>query len=44
MKKNSQGWYTFANGTCTWFFGLSAQELKAEIRKHGKLVSFEATK
>ena len=44
MKENSQGWETVADGTCTWVLGLSAQERKVEIRKHGKLVSFEATK
>ena len=44
MKKNSQGWYIFADGTCTWFFFFFSQELKVEIQKHGKLVSFEAIK
>ena len=40
----TRGWYTFADGTKTWFAGLSAQEKKVEIRKHGKIVKFEPTK
>ena len=40
MKKNSQGWYTFSDGYRAWFYGLSAQELKVEARKHGRLVEF----
>lgn len=36
----SQGWYTFEDGTRFWTYGLSAQEKKVEIRKHGKIISF----
>lgn len=43
MKKNTQGWYTFADGTQAWFFGLSAQEKAREVRKHGKIVKFVPT-
>lgn len=38
--KNS-GWYTFEDGYKAWFNGLSAQEKKVEIRKHGKIVRIE---
>ena len=40
MKK--AGWYTFEDGYTAWYSGLSKQELAVEIRKHGKLVKFEA--
>lgn len=43
MKKSTQGWYKFADGTQAWFYGLSAQERKVEERKHGKVVSFIPT-
>lgn len=39
----SQGWYIFADGTKEWFHGLSAQEKKVEIRKHGAIIKFIAT-
>ena len=43
MKKHTQGWYTFADGTQTWFYGLSTQERKVEEHKHGKVVAFIPT-
>ena len=42
--RKSQGFYTFADGTRIWFFGLSAQEKKVEILRHGAIIKFEATK
>lgn len=39
----TRGWYTFADGFYAWFSGLSAQEKKWEIVKHGKIVRFEPT-
>jgi hypothetical protein len=39
----SQGWYIFTDGTKEWFHGLSAQEKKVEIRKHGAIIKFIAT-
>jgi hypothetical protein len=39
----TQGWYTFADGYYAWFHGLSAQERKVEIRKHGSIVKFTPT-
>lgn len=39
----TQGWYTFADGYHCWFHGLSAQEKKIEILKHGKIVKFVPT-
>ena len=44
MKNNTQGWYTFEDGTRAWFHGLNSQELKIEVHKHGKVVKFEPTK
>ena len=44
MKNNTQGWYTFEDGTRTWFHGLNIHELKLEVYKHGKVVKFEPTK
>jgi hypothetical protein len=41
---NTQGWYTFADGYRAWFHGLSAQEKKIEIYKHGKIITFEPTR
>ena len=43
MTIKTQGWYTFADGYRCWFHGLSAQEKKVEIRKHGKIIRFEQT-
>lgn len=43
MKKTTQGFYTFADGYRVWFYGLSAQEKKWEVYKHGKVVKFEPT-
>lgn len=42
-RKHTQGWYTFADGTQAWFFGLSAQEKRREIAKHGKVIAFRPT-
>ena len=42
-KSRTQGWYTFTDGYRCWFAGLSAQEKKVEIYKHGKVVKFEPT-
>lgn len=42
-KIKTQGWYYFADGSYAWFYGLSAQERKVEIRKHGAIVRFEPT-
>lgn len=35
-----QGTYIFEDGYEVWFYGLSANEKKAEIRMHGKIVRF----
>lgn len=40
MRKTS-GWYRFADGTYAYFHGLSAREKKAEVAKHGAIVSYE---
>lgn len=42
-KNRTQGWYTFADGYRCWYYGLSAQEKKAEVFHHGKVVKFEPT-
>lgn len=42
-KIKSQGWYTFADGYRCWYHGLSAQEKRIEVYKHGKVVKFEPT-
>ena len=39
--KYRSGWFTFADGYSCWFAGLSATEEKREIRKHGKLISYQ---
>lgn len=39
--KYRSGWFTFEDGYCTWFAGLSATEEKREIQKHGKLISYQ---
>ena len=36
----TQGTYTFADGYTAWFHGLSKQELKNEVFKHGKVIRF----
>ena len=43
-KIKTQGWYTFADGYTAWYHGLSAQEKKVEIYKHGAITNFEPTK
>jgi len=40
----TRGWYVFADGTEAWFYGLSANEKRNEIFKHGKIVRFIPTK
>ena len=42
-RTKTRGWYTFADGYYAWFHGLSAQEKKVEIVKHGKIVRFDPT-
>ena len=39
-KIKSRGFYLFEDGAYIWFAGLSAQEKKIEIRKHGAVVRF----
>lgn len=40
----TRGWYTFADGTRAWFYGLSKSEKAREVMKHGQIVKFEKTK
>ncbi len=43
MKKNTNGYYfEFADGYHGWVLGMSAQEKKVEVRKHGKLIKWVA--
>ena len=42
-KNNTTGWYTFSDGYTVWFHGLSAQEKRNEIRKHGQIIKFNKT-
>ena len=35
-----QGTYTYEDGYTVWYYGLSFAELRDEIRKHGKVVSY----
>lgn len=42
MKKTT-GFYTFADGSTIWFFGLSAADKKREISKHGAIIKFVPT-
>jgi hypothetical protein len=42
-KIKTQGWYIFADGYEAWYHGLSAQEKKIEIYKHGAIIKFEPT-
>lgn len=39
----NRGWYLFEDGYYCWVSGMSAQEKKVEIRKHGKIVQFTPT-
>ncbi len=39
----NRGWYLFADGYYCWFSGMSAQEKKVEIYKHGKIIQFTPT-
>jgi len=41
MAKRNSGWYTFEDGYCGWFAGMTAQERRVEIAKHGKIVRFD---
>lgn len=43
MRKHTQGWYTFEDGARIWVRGFSKNEMKWEVIKHGKLVSFVPT-
>ena len=43
MAKKTQGWYTFADAYRVWVYGMSANEKKWEVYKHGKVVKFEPT-
>ncbi len=36
----TRGWYYFEDGFTVWFNGLSIQEKRCEIRKHGKIIKF----
>lgn len=39
----TQGIYVFADGYTCWFHGLSAEEKKIEIFKHGAIIRFTPT-
>lgn len=44
-KSNNYGrgfWFEFADGHHGWVLGMSAQEKRVEIRKHGKLIKWVA--
>ena len=41
MKQSKWYGYTFEDGTYIIVRGLSTQEVKVEVRKHGKLISKE---
>ena len=43
MRKHTQGWYTFEDGARIRVRGFSKNEMKWEVIKHGKLVSFVPT-
>lgn len=43
MAKKTQGWYYFADGYYAWYHGLSANEKKIEIKKHGVIIKFVPT-
>ena len=42
-RTNTRGWYTFEDGYFAWFAGLSGNERKIEVLKHGKIISFKPT-
>lgn len=42
-RTKTQGWYLFEDGYRCWFHGLSAEEKKKEILRHGRIVRFEPT-
>lgn len=39
--KYKSGWYTFADGYSCCCNGYSAQEMRQEVRKHGRLISYQ---
>lgn len=43
MASRTQGFYTFADGSVIWFYGLNATEKKVEVMKHGAVVRFVPT-
>lgn len=43
-RTNTQGWYTFEDGYVAWFHGLSGNEKKIEIIKHGQIIKFQPTR
>lgn len=43
MKNTTRGWYLFENGMEIWFYGLSARERAAAVRKYGKIIRFTPT-
>lgn len=42
-RTKTRGWYTFADGYKCWVSGMTADEKKIEILKHGKIVRFLPT-
>lgn len=40
--KNNRGIYEFADGTTAFFNGLSAAELRKQVKLHGAVVKFTA--
>jgi len=41
MAKIKSGYYTFADGYTCWCNGYSKLEMRNEVMKHGKLISFK---
>lgn len=39
----TQGYYTFEDGYEVWVYGMSAQEKRYMISKHGKIIRFVHT-
>ena len=42
-KNKTRGWSVFEDGYTCWVSGMSAQERKIEILKHGKIIKFSPT-
>ena len=42
-RTHTQGYYLFEDGFYAWYHGMSAQEKKLEIWKHGKIIQFKPT-